>query len=93
MHWARQTTYPGFNHPGILYTKKQELRTDRQHKCQKSQKESFPEHMSPESKDRDFNTRQEHLKTIEFKSLTSPTLNTLNKFISTSIKVHTTHSK
>jgi hypothetical protein len=36
---------------------KQELRIDRRHKCQKSQKGSIPERMSPESKDPDFNTR------------------------------------
>ena len=36
---------------------KQELRTDMQHKCQKSQQRSIPEHMSLESKDPDFNTR------------------------------------
>jgi hypothetical protein len=37
--------------------KKQELHTDRQHKCQNQRKiGSIPEHMNPKSKDRDFNT-------------------------------------
>jgi hypothetical protein len=74
--------------------KKQELRTDGQHKCQNHRKKWFNSGTHESGIKR---SRLQHKlgapKNHRIKNLISPTLHTLNKFISTSIKVRTTHSR